>query len=260
MAALFGWVFWTVIAGAFLAACLGGLYLQFDGLWRLRDGLRFYRNERHAIGELDDREGFVEVAGRVVGDDTVTGPFSGTQCAYCRYWVAVRTRTRRRGRRRPTWERRVEESVGRLRVTDETGTAHLEIEPGGTLRAAADDVTQVGSDEHPPEAVTRRCWEHDALDPDEHPVLVADHDSGRRYREVRLSTGDEVHVIGELTGDRRDGDPVVRVDETPGCLTPGDRSHPARHSFRTGITHALVGSVALCLGGLFLYSILAPLL
>jgi len=54
MAALLGWVVWTVIAGAFLAACLGGLYLQFDGLRRLRNGVRFYRNEGCAVGDLDD--------------------------------------------------------------------------------------------------------------------------------------------------------------------------------------------------------------
>lgn len=242
-----------IIIGLFAAlpagAILAGLYMQFDGLRRLRRAFRFYRTDPVPVGAVGGQNGFVEFEGTALlgtDENPVTAPFSGEPCAYCQYQVLVYNR----GQDSSGYRVQFSDSVGTpLRVTDPTGTTLVDIGPSSTVRTDSHRVGKTDRDEAPPELLVDRLWAHDGVDVSGNPVLVADDRDRRIYRERRVSVGDEVHVIGEPDGE------TVRVTDLPTCLAVGDETHPAAESLRTGITHLFLGLAAFGVGGAIMYGI-----
>ena len=252
-----GWLVFALVTTLPAGAILVGLYLQVDGLRRLWGGVQFHRTDPTPVGDIGGQSGFVEFEGTALlgaGEEPVTAPFSERPCAYCQYQVAVFNR----GNDSSGYKIQFSDSAGTpLRVSDHTGTALVEIGPSSTVRADSDRVGRTDRNEAPPESLVDRLWADDSVPVGEHPVLVADDRDKRIYREKRVGAGDEVHVIGEPTGETGpNGEPVLEVTDLPGCLAVDDAEHPATESLRTGVAHLLIGLVALGIGGAFAYGVI----
>lgn len=159
----------------------------------------------------------VRIEGTVVpGDDVVVGPFTGRECvavefeeeerrlgtAYVPEWIRVG------GGRRLTAFTVAGEDGGEVFVD---GDAVVSLDPSSSVR--------VSEDETPPEPIREYRNERELTaeaNRSEVPALARQFGLGdRRYVERRLDPGDEVTVVGRLTGEPGRIEPTVVSDTTP---------------------------------------------
>lgn len=164
------------------------------------------------------------VTGTVALDeDPITAPFSGADCVAVRYGVEER---RLSFPYVVPWDVTIQEGRAAVPFSVETGAEAVSVaEPARTVTLGTHVVATTSPDEAPPDRVRRFEEARDDLpatgfwrDPPAvlAPLFRALSLGRRRYTEGRASPGDEVTVVGRVTGDGRGVDPLVVSDRSAG--------------------------------------------
>ena len=178
-----------------LGVLIGGVFLAF-GLAELRNAARI-RGEDPDPAMDATRGGPVELEGvaRDAGE-TVTAPFSGTDCLLCEYEVLEYKSSGKHS----SWQTVAEDIVGvPFHLEDDTGSVLVDPE-GASPNLAEEMDRKIEGGETPPARIQEFVLDDPDLDSEDETydlgVVELSPGNDRRYVERRLDVGSAVHVVG----------------------------------------------------------------
>jgi hypothetical protein len=174
--------------------------------YRLRDGGTC---EVEGVGELHE--------------ETVSAPFTGTNCLVCRWKVEEY----RQSGKHSHWKT-VDSGVWSRPFVLADDTGRMLVEPDGAeLSLGKNDTVEVDGGDAPPRRVQQFIDANDRVDDEDREldlgVLTLSTGNDRRYVEERLDPGDSTYVFGFARTSRRPGTGVEGVVGAPPADRPGSR-------------------------------------
>lgn len=224
------------------------------GLRAFRRAVLFWRANPVDVIEAAHRTGRIELeASAVPADETLTAPFTGTECLAYEYKVQ-RYRSNDDGSNWRTMHS--DDKRVRFLVEDDTGSVVIESEDADLSLTSGDRIT-VGRDETADSRIADFLDTIDDVDPGEGassdigPITVSTGDK-RRYVERRIDVGDTAHVYGQIN-DRPFEGPTGTVNAAIGDGAETPLFHVADASASNSMKrHVAAGIGATVFGLLFM--------
>ncbi|MCL9812764.1 hypothetical protein [Natranaeroarchaeum aerophilus] len=249
-----------LFVGVFMLIGVGAVFV---GARALRRAVLFWRSEPVDVMEVAHGTGRTELeASAVPADETLTAPFTGTECLAYEYKVQ-RYRSSDNGSNWRTMHS--DDERVQFLVEDETGSVVIESEDADLSLTSGDRIT-VGRDETAEGRIAEFLETIDDVDPGEGassdigPITVSTGDK-RRYVERRIDVGDTVHVYGQIN-DRPFEGPTGTVNaaigdgpETPLFhVADASASNSIQRQFAAGVAATVFGLMFMLVPGIVLAS------
>ncbi|WP_256296972.1 E3 ubiquitin ligase family protein [Haloarchaeobius salinus] len=154
-----------------------------------------------------------------VHEETVSAPFTGTDCLVCRWTVEEYQQSGKHSH----WKT-VDSGVWSRPFVLADDTGRVLVEPdGAAFSLAEDDTVEVDGGDAPPRRVQQFIGANDRVDDEDREldlgIVTLSTGNDRRYVEERLDPGDSAYVFGYARANRRPGSGVEGVVAGP----PADR-------------------------------------